>query len=216
MHQQHKKGILLRTHAVECDVIQPALAARTVVGAQSPPVTTADTLVTFEQIGSMIKAGHPAAVFHSGRSCGLSAPVPRLRSHLRSKPKCLLAGPQYRHASNNPKVALFVEPSPFSHVSGMKIRFSNLIKELRQLGSEVTVFTPCVDPPKSYCGAKVSCMLCAQNNQAHSQTSHTSKNTTAYYSNGTHAQGNSTLYWTAYCTVYTDTAAVKQCLESLT
>lgn len=37
----------------------------------------------------------------------------------------------------------------------MKIRFSNLIKELRHLGSEVTVFTPCVDPPESYCGAKV-------------------------------------------------------------
>ena len=54
---------------------------------------------------------------------------------------------------------MFVEPSPFSHVSGMKIRFSNLIKELRQLGSEVTVFTPCVDPPKSFCGAKVSCRL---------------------------------------------------------
>ncbi|KAL0017935.1 hypothetical protein WJX77_000283 [Trebouxia sp. C0004] len=41
----------------------------------------------------------------------------------------------------------------------MKIRFSNLIKELRQLGSEVTVFTPCVDPPKSYCGAKVVSVL---------------------------------------------------------
>lgn len=75
------------------------------------------------------------------------------RQHVR----CVLARPaQYSQFSDNPKVAVFVEPSPFSHVSGMKIRFSNLIKELRQLGSEVTVFTPCVDPPKSYCGAKVS------------------------------------------------------------
>ena len=68
--------------------------------------------------------------------------------------RCLLAGHSY--TADHPKVAVFVEPSPFSHVSGMKIRFSNLIKELGQLGSEVTVFTPCVDPPKSYCGAKVS------------------------------------------------------------
>lgn len=54
------------------------------------------------------------------------------------------------------KVAIFVEPSPFSHVSGMKIRFSNLIKGLREIGDDVTVVTPCVNPPKTYCGAKVS------------------------------------------------------------
>ena len=53
------------------------------------------------------------------------------------------------------KIAIFVEPSPFSHVSGMKIRFSNLIKGLREIGDDVTVITPCVDPPKTYCGAKV-------------------------------------------------------------
>ena len=75
----------------------------------------------------------------------------------RQHARCVLASPaQYSQCSDNPKVAVFVEPSPFSHVSGMKIRFSNLIKELRHLGSEVIVFTPCVDPPKSYCGAKVS------------------------------------------------------------
>lgn len=123
----------------------------------------------------MIKASQSANVFDLGRPCRLSAVVPRLRSHLRSEPKCLLASPRYSHASSNPKVALFVEPSPFSHVSGMKIRFSNLIRELRQLGSEVTVFTPCVDPPKSYCGAKVSCMSRAQNNQANSQTRYTGR-----------------------------------------
>ena len=77
----------------------------------------------------------------------------RLGKH-RAVTQCLVS--RHSYTSTHPKVAVFVEPSPFSHVSGMKIRFSNLIKELRQLGSEVTVFTPCVDPPESYCGAKVS------------------------------------------------------------
>ena len=53
------------------------------------------------------------------------------------------------------KIAIFVEPSPFSHISGMRIRFTNLIKGLRELGNDVTVVTPCVAPPKEYCGAKV-------------------------------------------------------------
>ena len=53
------------------------------------------------------------------------------------------------------RVAIFVEPSPFSHVSGMRIRFTNLIKGLRELGNDVTVVTPCIAPPKEFCGAKV-------------------------------------------------------------
>ena len=57
------------------------------------------------------------------------------------------------------KIAIFVEPSPFSHVSGMKIRFTNLIKGLRDIGDDVCVFTPCVDPPKTFHGAKV-CSTC--------------------------------------------------------
>ena len=32
-----------------------------------------------------------------------------------------------------PRVAIFIEPSPFSHVSGMKIRFLTLIRELRRV-----------------------------------------------------------------------------------
>lgn len=51
------------------------------------------------------------------------------------------------------------EPSPFSHVSGMRIRFSNLIKGLRELGDDVDVFTPCVDPPATFHGAKVHKVL---------------------------------------------------------
>lgn len=53
------------------------------------------------------------------------------------------------------KICLFVEPSPFSHVSGMKNRFQSLIKNLRQEGDEVLVVTPDPKPPKEYCGAKV-------------------------------------------------------------
>ena len=56
---------------------------------------------------------------------------------------------------NQQKVAIFVEPSPFSHVSGMKIRFTNLIRGLREIGDDVTVVTPCINPPKQFCGAKV-------------------------------------------------------------
>ena len=56
---------------------------------------------------------------------------------------------------NKRKVAIFVEPSPFTHVSGMKNRFLRLIENLVELGDEVVVITPCVDPPKEYCGSKV-------------------------------------------------------------
>ena len=79
------------------------------------------------------------------------------------------------------RVAIFVEPSPFSHVSGMKNRFECLIQGLRgtlpacgqrvallvwftyrtrgpvaELGDDVTVVTPDVNPPKHYFGARVS------------------------------------------------------------
>jgi sulfoquinovosyltransferase len=53
------------------------------------------------------------------------------------------------------KVALFVEPSPFSHISGMKNRFESLIKNLREAGDEVIVVTPDANPPKEFCGAQV-------------------------------------------------------------
>lgn len=44
--------------------------------------------------------------------------------------------------------------------AGMKIRFSNLIKGLRQLGDDVMVVTPCINPPKTFHGAKASrCLL---------------------------------------------------------
>eukprot|EP00878_Enallax_costatus_P005416 GHUV01005686.1.p1 GENE.GHUV01005686.1~~GHUV01005686.1.p1 ORF type:complete len:342 (+),score=81.15 GHUV01005686.1:370-1395(+) len=53
------------------------------------------------------------------------------------------------------KVAIFVEPSPFSHISGMKNRFESLIKTLREAGDDVMVVTPDPKPPKEFCGAQV-------------------------------------------------------------
>jgi sulfoquinovosyltransferase len=53
------------------------------------------------------------------------------------------------------KVALFVEPSPFSHVSGMKNRFECLIKGLTKAGDDVVVFTPDRAPPSTFAGASV-------------------------------------------------------------
>lgn len=52
-------------------------------------------------------------------------------------------------------VAIFVEPSPFSHISGMKNRFECLIRNLKDQGDDVIVFTPDRAPPKEYFGAKV-------------------------------------------------------------
>ena len=53
------------------------------------------------------------------------------------------------------RVAIFVEPSPFSHVSGMKNRFLRLIENLREMGDDVVVVTPDRNPPDEYHGAKV-------------------------------------------------------------
>ncbi|XRB20163.1 sulfoquinovosyl transferase [Pseudoscourfieldia marina] len=60
---------------------------------------------------------------------------------------CLLEPPTRR-------VAVIVEPSPFSHVSGMKNRFLQLIRTLRGAGDEVLVVTPDPNCPEFYHGAK--------------------------------------------------------------
>lgn len=72
-----------------------------------------------------------------------------------------IAGPLDGQVASPKKVAIFVEPSPFSHISGMKNRFECLIKGLRDEGDEVLVVTPCSDPPKEFCGAKVRCFTSA-------------------------------------------------------
>ncbi|PNW71812.1 hypothetical protein CHLRE_16g689150v5 [Chlamydomonas reinhardtii] len=63
--------------------------------------------------------------------------------------------PALRHVKHEANVALFVEPSPFSHISGMKNRFQCLIRNLREAGDEVRVFTPDPHAPSEYHGARV-------------------------------------------------------------
>ncbi|MQL90169.1 hypothetical protein Taro_022749 [Colocasia esculenta] len=53
------------------------------------------------------------------------------------------------------RIALFVEPSPFSYVSGYKNRFQNFIKYLREMGDEVIVVTTHEGVPEEFYGAKV-------------------------------------------------------------
>ncbi|KAA3464844.1 sulfoquinovosyl transferase SQD2-like [Gossypium australe] len=61
-------------------------------------------------------------------------------------------------SENNAKprrIALFVEPSPFSYVSGYKNRFQNFIKYLREMGDEVMVVTTHEGVPTEFYGAKL-------------------------------------------------------------
>lgn len=53
------------------------------------------------------------------------------------------------------RILVFVEPSPFSHVSGMKNRFLRLIENLVDLGDDVVVVTPDRNAPETYHGAQV-------------------------------------------------------------
>ena len=45
------------------------------------------------------------------------------------------------------KVALLVEPTPFTHVSGYANRFKEQLKYLKEFGDEVAVATPDDKPP---------------------------------------------------------------------
>ncbi|KAH6824785.1 sulfoquinovosyldiacylglycerol 2 [Perilla frutescens var. hirtella] len=59
-------------------------------------------------------------------------------------------------ANSRPRrIALFVEPSPFSYVSGYKNRFQNFIKYLREMGDEVLVVTTHEGLPEEFYGAKL-------------------------------------------------------------
>lgn len=53
------------------------------------------------------------------------------------------------------RVVLFVEPSPFSYISGYKNRYQNFIRYLRELGDEVLVVTTHHGVPAEFYGAKV-------------------------------------------------------------
>ncbi|XP_059667937.1 sulfoquinovosyl transferase SQD2 [Cornus florida] len=67
-------------------------------------------------------------------------PPPLLESEINSKPR---------------RIALFVEPSPFSYVSGYKNRFQNFIRYLREMGDEVMVVTTHEGVPQEFYGAKL-------------------------------------------------------------
>ncbi|KAL6496187.1 Sulfoquinovosyl transferase sqd2 [Orobanche gracilis] len=55
--------------------------------------------------------------------------------------------------SGHRRIALFIEPSPFSYVSGYKNRFQNFIKYLREMGDEVMVITTDEGLPQEFYGA---------------------------------------------------------------
>ncbi|MBA0844951.1 hypothetical protein Goarm_022429 [Gossypium armourianum] len=57
--------------------------------------------------------------------------------------------------SKHRRIALFVEPSPFSYVSGYKNRFQNFIRYLREMGDEVMVVTTHEGVPQEFYGAKL-------------------------------------------------------------
>jgi sulfoquinovosyltransferase len=84
----------------------------------------------------------------------LSTAVPCRRCAVVTRRAAALGMPRIPGVAHR-NVAIFVEPSPFSHVSGMKNRFECLIRNLRDQGDDVIVFTPDKSPPKDYYGAKV-------------------------------------------------------------
>eukprot|EP00184_Porphyridium_aerugineum_P003264 CAMPEP_0184699336 /NCGR_PEP_ID=MMETSP0313-20130426/5645_1 /TAXON_ID=2792 /ORGANISM="Porphyridium aerugineum, Strain SAG 1380-2" /LENGTH=459 /DNA_ID=CAMNT_0027158409 /DNA_START=79 /DNA_END=1455 /DNA_ORIENTATION=+ len=55
------------------------------------------------------------------------------------------------------RIAIVVEPTPFTHVSGYSNRFKTLLKWLKEAGDEVIVITPdnSPDAPKEFEGAKI-------------------------------------------------------------
>lgn len=44
------------------------------------------------------------------------------------------------------RIAMFIEPTPFTHVSGYSTRFKNLIRQLKDAGDEILVIVPDNDP----------------------------------------------------------------------
>lgn len=55
------------------------------------------------------------------------------------------------------RLALLVEPSPFTHTSGYSSRFKNLLMQLREAGDHVLVIVPDNDPaaPTEFAGARI-------------------------------------------------------------
>jgi len=114
-------------------------------------VTAAATAASAATASDILKNGD---IYDDGNNNNHHRTTERLRTIRRAKALKTIQKIQLS-ASIKRKVAIFVEPSPFTHVSGMKNRFLRLIENLSELGDEVVVITPCVDPPKEYCGCKV-------------------------------------------------------------
>ena len=108
-------------------------------------------------------------ISYKSAQCGLNRKDPRFPPLSRSRSlsqRNTVVTTSEPSTSNSPsstakhsRVAVFVEPSPFSHVSGMKNRFECLIKGLREAGDEVVVVTPDAGEPQpcpeEYHGARV-------------------------------------------------------------
>lgn len=102
----------------------------------------------------------------ASRSC---VKLPKYRSTIRQHASSNAATVSAPGQFTPKKVAIFVEPSPFSHISGMKNRFESLIKTLREAGDDVMVVTPDPQPPKEFCGAQVSLLDVNSNSSAFEQ-----------------------------------------------
>ncbi|XP_042039363.1 sulfoquinovosyl transferase SQD2-like [Salvia splendens] len=79
-----------------------------------------------------------------------------IREHNEGEEEDISPTPPEKEANSRPRrIALFVEPSPFSYVSGYKNRFQNFIKYLREMGDEVMVVTTHEGLPEEFYGAKL-------------------------------------------------------------
>ncbi|OUS49173.1 hypothetical protein BE221DRAFT_66306 [Ostreococcus tauri] len=123
----------------------PIPSARARRGRATRRVTTTGRARIFQPLGTAARArsGPPRALRGRGDGGALCAIAPA------STEDGTTAAVKKR------RVAIFVEPSPFSHVSGMKNRFLRLIENLREMGDDVVVITPDRNPPAEYHGAKV-------------------------------------------------------------
>jgi len=68
------------------------------------------------------------------------------------------SGNNLQFGNTNPvRIALFVEPTPFTHISGYSTRFKNLIRQLKAGGDEILVIVPENDPgaPTDFEGVKI-------------------------------------------------------------
>lgn len=123
----------------------------------------------------------PAPLPARGRSTAFVLSPALLSSYTSLAPFPGPAAPPLEEASPSPapprvpplrrplRVAIFVEPSPFTYVSGYRNRYTNAIAHLKRLGCEVLVVTPgrpmcgplgaggraARPQPAEYCGAKV-------------------------------------------------------------